>query len=99
MSMLRELLETEESQNFLYENQNLIMEHANEVVEFSEILKEFVVQNPNYFLEPTLENTYKNIRMFSEIATAQYLSEVVNMSVQNMRIQNESVYDPLNDYL
>ena len=101
MFMLQSLLETEESKNFLVENQDLIMEAAEDVSSFKEILKEYVEQNPDYFIESDLYTTFKNIRIFSEIATAQFLSEMVaicDRHIQSIEEQNAS-YDPLGDYL
>ena len=101
MSMLQTLLENEEAKNFLVENQELILEAAEDVSSFQEILKEYVVQNPDYFMENDLDTTYKNIRIFSEVATAQYLSEIVAIHDQNITESEKAKteYDPLGDYL
>ncbi|MFW5799514.1 MAG: hypothetical protein ACOCZ5_00825 [bacterium] len=101
MSTLQSLLETEEAKNFLTENQDLILEAAQSVDAFGGVIKEYVVQNPDFFIESDLETTYKNIRVFSEIATAQYLTEMVAICDQEVSSIEEAKtnYDPLGDYL
>lgn len=90
MSILKTLLETEESQNFLNENQDLILEKSEDVNQFVEVLKEFVIQNPDYFLENNLEDIYKNIKIFSEFATNQYISEVVAVTSRDLNLNESS---------
>lgn len=101
MSYLKSLMETEEMQTFLTEHQDLICEGAQEISEFSEVVKEYVRQNPSAFLEQNLNDTYKNIRIFSEVATAQYISEltaIYNQDIDKIE-ENSRLNDPLGDYL
>lgn len=100
MEMLKTLLETEESQKFLSEHQEIILENAEDISNFGEVLKEFVIQNPNYFLEPDLDTTYKNIKMFSEVAISQYLSEVTNILSNQLHLNESNTNNSgLNEYL
>lgn len=99
MSILKTLLETEDAQNFLSEHQDLILENAEDVSQFAEILKEFVFQNPDYFLEADLDDTYKNIRIFSEFATNQYISEVVSLANKEISPVMTESRDVINEYL
>jgi len=99
MSQLKTLLENEETQKFLAEHQDMILEGGERVARFNEILKEFVIQNPDIFVEDSLDATYKNIRVFSEVAVAQYISEIADIYGENVQHVEESVSDPLSDYL
>lgn len=99
MSRLKTLMENEQTQQFLTEHQDLIMEGGEQTARFNEILKEFVIQHPDVFVEDTLEDTYKNIRIFSEIATSQYIAEMVNIYGDEVQQVEESTSDPLSDYL
>lgn len=100
MSILQSLLESEETQMFLAKNENVITEMSNDVQNFGEIIKEYVFQNPDEFLGGTLEETFKNIRIFTEAATAQYITEIVNTEGATIV---ENAYSPaagaLDDYL
>lgn len=63
-------------------------------------LESFVLANINEFIEPTLEGTMKNIKVFTEFATLQGLVEmksyVDNMVKKEDKVLEESV---LNAYL
>ena len=60
-------------------------------------LESFVLANINEFIEPTLEGTMKNIKVFTEFATLQGLVEmksyVDNMVKKEDKVLEESVLD------
>ena len=60
-------------------------------------LESFVLANMNEFIEPTLEGTMKNIKVFTEFATLQGLVEmksyVDNMVKKEDKVLEESVLD------
>lgn len=87
-----ELFESEVGQVALYEANQAIMD-------FPKVLKAFVMANPQEFIVESIEETFKNIRVFSEVATQQFITEVTSMKaadLANIQIQNES---NLSDYL
>lgn len=101
MSYIKTLMENKETQELLTEHQDLILEAGVETAKFGEVLKEYIVQNPDVFMGETLEETYKNMRIFSEVATAQFLTEMVGIygSEVNQIEEAAATYDPLSDYL
>ena len=100
MSILQTLLETEESQNFLNENQDFIMELSQEVDSFGEIIKEYIDRYPDEFLAESLDETFKNIRVFAEFATCAYINELTSIHGQAIAEQQAPAStDTLSEYL
>jgi len=42
-------------------------------------LKNFTLEHPEEFLGENTEETYKNIRLFSEVATSQFMTELTHL--------------------
>ena len=79
MSTLDTLMESEDFQNYMVEHQELFMEAEQKVNDFSKVLKSFVIANSKEFLAENIDQTVKNIRVFAEIATHQYTTELSSM--------------------
>jgi hypothetical protein len=60
-------------------NPELLTEAIVTISDFSKEMKKFIFQNPTEFIGESVEDTFKNIRVFSEVATAQYVAEVSNI--------------------
>ena len=72
------LLESEG--NVLVEkHEDVIVEAMTVVNDFQKTLKAFVLNNPQEFIGENTEETYKNMRVFAEVGTAQFISEVSNL--------------------
>ncbi len=72
------LLESEG--NVLVEkHEDVIVEAMTVVNDFQKTLKAFVLNNPQEFIGENTEETYKNVRVFSEVGTAQFIAEVSNL--------------------
>lgn len=72
------LLESEG--NALIENhEGVIVEAMMNVNSFQKDLKAFILNNPQEFIGENIEETYKNMRVFAEVGTAQYVAEVSNL--------------------
>jgi hypothetical protein len=72
------LLESEG--NVLVEkHEDVIVEAMTVVNDFQKTLKAFVLNNPQEFIGENTEETYKNIRVFSEVGTSQFVAEVSNL--------------------
>jgi hypothetical protein len=100
MSKLQELFESEEMQTFMEANQELINETNESTVAFVEGLKQYVYDNPTLFLEADLQDMYKNIRIFSEAATEQFLHEITTLNAEKAHIiEPITPENALNDYL
>ena len=97
---LKELYESEEMELFVENNQELITETGEAVGEFVEGLKQYVLDNQSLFIESDLADMYKNIRLFTEVATEQYMHEIVAANAERAVVTeplNEE--NALNDYL
>lgn len=73
------LFENEDVTSFLKDNNELVCSITESVENFAEYLKEFIAENAIEFIEPTVEDTRKNIRVFSEVAIAQFIKEQTEM--------------------
>ena len=93
MSIIDTILENEDFQNHLKENENVIAEAEQMVDDFSKVLKSFVISHPNEFLAENVDQTKKNIKVFAEVATCQYMSEVSSMLSPYFTSEEESVQE------
>lgn len=99
MSKLNTILESEEYQVFESENQDVINEMDYKISNFSHVAKAYVLANPGEFIAENLDETYKNIVVFTEAATAQYMAELSAMYgsyFAGQEIQYETTVD---DYI
>lgn len=96
------LLESEETQK-LFEGQEELLNEANEVIAgFPAVLTEVVCNHPREFLGENVDETIKNIRVFAEVATAQFVHEVTQIYADEFPVQEEVVEeekDVLSEYL
>lgn len=99
MSAIQALLESEDGQKYFEANQELIAEADIAVNDFRKTLKAFVLQNPKEFLAESLEETSKNIAVFSEVATAQFMTEVSSICGESAEIQENISEQTINDYI
>lgn len=66
--------------NDIIENhEDILVEAMMNVNDFQKELKAFVLSHPEEFIGENTEETFKNIRVFSEVATAQYITEISNV--------------------
>jgi len=72
------LLESE-GNALVEKHEGVIVEAMSLVNDFQKTLKAFVLNNPEEFIGENTEETYKNIRVFSEVGTAQFVAEVSNL--------------------
>lgn len=72
------LLETEGSA-LVEKHEDVIVEAMTLVNDFQKDIKAFVLNNPEEFIGENVEETFKNIRVFAEVGTAQYVAEVSNL--------------------
>jgi len=60
-------------------HEDMLVEAVDLIQDFSKTLKSFVLSNPDEFIGETVEDTSKNIRVFAEVATAQYVHEISSL--------------------
>ena len=97
--LIATLLENEEIQDVLSENEQIIEEAADSVHNFNKVLKSFVLANPEEFIGESLDETFKNIRVFAEVATSQYLTEMSELSSSNLEIPEPIEEESIDSYL
>ena len=86
-------------EDFIAKNPEIISEIETRLENFRGLLKTFVYENQGEFISDSLENTYKNIRTFAEVASAQYMTE---LSEVGSRISDElsgEINESINNYL
>lgn len=92
------LLETE-GQAIVENHEDVIVEAMSLVNDFQKDIKAFILNNPEEFISETVEDTYKNMRVFAEVSTAQYISEISNLYGSMIEEQVETEDKGLAEYL
>ena len=72
------LLESEGTE-LVEKHEDVVVEAMTLVNDFQKDIKSFIVNNPEEFIGESIEDTYKNMRVFAEVATSQYVSEISNL--------------------
>ena len=98
-SYVESLLESEEMQAFVEKNETLIQEAAEQTREFGKFLKAFVLEHFEEFVGQNLEETYKNIRLFSEVSTMTFINEAVHMKASEIPVELAEATGGIEDYL
>ncbi len=98
---LQTIVESEEFNTFMEANEQVINESAELVESFKEDIKQYILENSEIFVDPSLDNIVKNIRVFTEAAVAQYVHEVIADQIENVKDIDvvEEEKDELNEYL
>ena len=92
------LLESEGTE-LVEKHENVIVEAMTLVNDFQKNIKAFILTNPTEFIGENTDDTYKNIRVFTEVALSQYIAEVSNLYGGSL-IQEEVTTDKgLSEYL
>lgn len=100
METLNAIMESEEMNLFVENNQELITEVTAASNEFGNVIFDYVMSNPDIFVEADLEDMKKNIRTFSEVSMAQYLTEVTALASKNAKfVEPITPENALNDYI
>lgn len=91
-------------EDVLAQNEEVISEMISDVNELPKHLKAFVLANPTEFVGESVEETYKNVRIFAEVSTAQYLAELSHLYAPDMTGSDDEVVEEteqadINDYL
>lgn len=101
MEKLAALFENEQILSLISENEEVITEASNELQAFVPVMKEFIMANPMEFIAENVEETKKNLRVFVEAATSQYMTELTEMLYANIGETAEVVQesDEISKYL
>ena len=92
------LLESE-GDAILENHEDVIIEAMTYANEFSKHIKGFILSHPEEFVGENTEDTYKNVRVFSEVATAQFINEVTTLFGGSI-VEPETITDGgINEYL
>lgn len=95
--ILDNFVENTEVKAILSENEEIINEADQMVNDFKDVIKNFVLSNPDEFIGESIDITVKNIRVFSEVATAQYITEITNQVGDKFTYPQPAA--SVNDYL
>ncbi len=97
---LQTLIESEEMATLMDHNQELISEINGQTEGFVDVIAEYVYRNPEVFVDSTIENIAKNIRVFSEVAMAQFLSEITAANAPRMEyVEPVTPENAIDDYI
>ncbi len=100
MRHLNALMESEEMATFVESNQEIINETAQATEFFTQTIHEYVMSNPDIFMDAQVENIAKNIRIFSEAAMCQFLTEAVAINSKDaVIVEPLTPENALNDYI
>lgn len=100
MEKLNALMESEEMKTLIENNQELITETSEATGMFTDKLRSFVVENPEIFMDSKVEDIAKNIRIFTEVAICQFLTEATGINAKQTKIVTPVTEENvLNDYI
>ena len=80
-------------------HEDVIVEAMTLVNDFQKDIKSFILNNPEEFIGENTEETYKNMRVFTEVATSQYVSEVSNLYSGSLQEEVVTEDKGLQEYL
>lgn len=92
------LLETEGA-SLVEKHEDVIIEAMTYVNDFQKDAKSFILNNPEEFIGENTEETYKNIRVFTEVATSQFISEISNLYGNSLQEEEKREDKGLEEYL
>lgn len=98
-SYVDSLMESEEMQTFVENHNELIEEAVSATYDYGKTLKAFVLENFEEFVGANLEETYKNIRLFSEVATMTFINEAVHAQASSIPEKEQLEEGGINEYL
>jgi len=98
-SYVETILESEEMQVFVEQNNDLIEEAVAATYDYGKTLKAFVLEHFDEFVGANLPETYKNIRLFSEVATMTFINEAVHAQSALVPDGEALQEGGINDYL
>jgi hypothetical protein len=98
-SYVETIMESEEMKSFVESNGDLIEEAVSATYDYGKTLKAFVLENFGEFVGSSLEETYKNIRLFSEVATMTFINEAVHAQAALLPDREDLQETGINDYL
>ncbi len=96
-TIIEAFVENKEIKEVLSENEEIIAEADALVTDFKHVIKNFVISNPTEFIGENIDQTVKNVRVFSEVATAQYITEVTEQAGNNFTYPEPAA--SVNDYI
>lgn len=98
-SYVETILESDEMKVFVEQNNDLIEEAVAATYDYGKTLKAFVLEHFDEFVGANLQETYKNIRLFSEVATMTFVNEAVHAQAALVPDENVVAEGGINDYL
>jgi hypothetical protein len=99
MSVLGTILESEDFKVFRENHSELLIEADQQVADFKNTITRFVLDNPKEFIAEDIDQTYKNIKVFSEIATAQFSAEISAIYGNGINENEILASHSVNDYI
>jgi len=77
----------------------VVCEAISAVHDLQKELKVFILNHPEEFISESIEDTYKNIRVFTEVAVSQYVTEISNLYGNLIEAQTKAGEAGLAEYL
>ena len=97
MSRLQNLLESEEYSNIITGNESIIQEGVLSTLDFKEQIKSYIKENWTEFLGENLEDTKKNIKVFTEVAVSQYFTETSDLLSEHLVVSEDTLEETVKD--
>ena len=92
------LLESEGTE-LVEKHEGVIVEAMSLVNDFQKNIKAFILSNPNEFIGENTDDTYKNMRVFTEVSLSQYIAEISNLYGASIQKQVVIADKGLQEYL
>jgi hypothetical protein len=92
------LLESEGTK-FVDKHEDVVVEAMSLVNDFQKNIKAFILNNSSEFIGENIDDTYKNMRVFAEVASSQYVAEISNLYGSSIQKQEIITDKGLQEYL
>jgi len=92
------LLESEGTE-LVEKHEDVIVEAMSLINDFQKNIKAFILSNPSEFIGENTDDTYKNMRVFTEVSLSQYIAEISNLYGASIQEQFVIADKGLQEYL
>lgn len=81
LNCLDTLMKNDIVQNLVTENEEIITSGAEVFGEFPQVVKDYVLEHLNTFLDADVKTTFENIKVFTEASVSQFMDELSDQMV------------------
>jgi len=81
LNCLDTLMKNDIVQNLVTENEEIIVSGAAVLGEYPQVVKDYVLEHLDTFIDEDVKTTFENIKVFTEASVSQFMSELSDQMV------------------